>query len=211
MAALCVALESLPVSRTKPFFDAMEKAVPGSGGLFSVAIDPSKCSGCMECVDVCGPNALEKVRQTTEMNQQMHELFNTLANMPNTPTRFVEQGVKDASESKRLLLDRSNYYAMSSGHGACRGCGEVTALRLVTSINRALQQQRYQAHIQTLESMIEQLEDKLDMIVGQDSENTRTQRLVRTIETLEKRLFLFEHGPTGNGPSDALIANVHWL
>ncbi|MGR5294952.1 2-oxoacid:acceptor oxidoreductase family protein [Vibrio mediterranei] len=208
MAALCVALESLPVSRTKPFFDAMEKAVPGSGGLFSVAIDPSKCSGCMECVDVCGPNALEKVRQTTEMNQQMHELFNTLANMPNTPTRFVEQGVKDASESKRLLLDRSNYYAMSSGHGACRGCGEVTALRLVTSINRALQQQRYQAHIQNLESMIEQLEDKLDVIVEQDSENSRTQRLVRTIETLEKRLFLFEHGPTGNGPSDALIANA---
>ncbi|SEG44089.1 2-oxoacid:acceptor oxidoreductase family protein [Vibrio hangzhouensis] len=208
IAALCVALESLPVSRTKPFFDAMEKAVPGSGGLFSVAIDPSKCSGCMECVDVCGPNALEKVRQTSAMNRQMHELFTTLASMPNTPTRFLEQGIKDASESKRLLLDRSNYYAMSSGHGACRGCGEVTALRLVTSINRALQQQRYQSHIQSLETLIDQLEAKLDIAVTEGSDKTRTQRLIRTIETLEKRLYHFEHGPTGHGPSDALIANA---
>ncbi|MCQ1057997.1 2-oxoacid:acceptor oxidoreductase family protein [Photobacterium sp. DNB23_23_1] len=208
MAGICVTLESLPVSRTKPFFDAMEKAVPGSGGLFSVAIDPSKCSGCMECVDVCGPNALQKVRQTTEMNQQMHELFTTLADMPNTPARFLQQGITDASESKRLLLDRSNYYAMSSGHGACRGCGEVTALRLATSINRALQQQRYQSHIASLEDMIEKLEDKCESLVNIEAEQPRAERIARTLKVLEKRLFHFEHGPTGNGPSDALIANA---
>ncbi|WP_245907194.1 2-oxoacid:acceptor oxidoreductase family protein [Photobacterium sanctipauli] len=208
IAGMCVALESLPVSRTKPFFDAMEKAVPGSGGFFSVAIDPSKCSGCMECVDVCGPNALLKVRQTTEMNQQMHELFSTLAEMPNTPPRFLHQGVTDASESKRLLLDRSNYYAMSSGHGACRGCGEVTALRLVTSINRALQQQRYQSHIASLENIIEQLEDKQQALASGETAQGRVERITNTIQVLEKRLYHFEHGPTGNGPSDALIANA---
>ncbi len=208
MAGVCVALESLPVSRTKPFFDAMEKTIPGSGGLFSVSIDPSKCSGCMECVDVCGPNALKKVRQTSEMNQQMQELFTTLAQMPNTPVRFLEHGVKDASESKRLLLDRSNYYAMSSGHGACRGCGEVTALRLMTSINRALQQQRYQAHIQSLETMLEQLDTKYQSTLNSNEDKARTQRIARIMQILEKRLFNFEHGPTGNGPSDALIANA---
>ncbi|WED23125.1 2-oxoacid:acceptor oxidoreductase family protein [Vibrio sp. JC009] len=204
IAELSVALESLPVSRTKPFFDSMEKAVPGSSGLFSVAVDPSKCSGCMECVDVCGPNALQKVRQTSELNKEMHELFATLAEMPNTPARFLEKGVADSAESKRLLLDRSNYYAMSSGHGACRGCGEVTALRLVTSINRALQQQRYQAHIHSLETMLDKLEEKQENI----ADGERKARIADTINTLEKRLFHFEHGPTGNGPSDALIANA---
>ncbi|HEY7866132.1 MAG TPA: 2-oxoacid:acceptor oxidoreductase family protein [Psychromonas sp.] len=208
MARVCVMLEKLPMSRTKPFFDAMEKALPGSGGLFSVTVDPSKCSGCMECVEVCGPNALEKTRQTSELNTQMHQRFDTLAEMPNTPTRFIEQATRVDGDVKRLLLDRNNYYAMSSGHGACRGCGEVTALRLVTSINRALQQQRYNAHIKQLENLLEQLEAKLTTTVTDEKDAHRSARIKQTIATLDKRLFLFEHGPTGNGPSDALIANA---
>ena len=49
------ALAVCPVVKTRPFFDAMEKAIPGTGGLYSVNIDPWKCSGCLECVDGCGP------------------------------------------------------------------------------------------------------------------------------------------------------------
>ncbi len=208
LASVCVMLENIPMSRTKPFFDAMENALPGSGGLFSVAVDPSKCSGCMECVEVCGPKALVKVRQTSELNTQMQQRFNTLAEMPNTPIRFIEQATQSSGEAKRLLLDRDNYYAMSSGHGACRGCGEVTALRLVTSINRALQQQRYNSHIRQLENLLAQLEVKLTTTVSDENDPDRSARIQQTIATLDKRLFHFEHGPTGNGPSDALIANA---
>ncbi|MDX2319882.1 MAG: 2-oxoacid:acceptor oxidoreductase family protein, partial [Moritella sp.] len=208
MGNVCALLEDAPMSRTKPFFDAMEKTRPGSGGLFSVAIDPSKCSGCMECVEVCGPNALEKVRQTNELNTLMHQRFNRLAEMPSTPIRFIEQASKSSGEVKRLLLDRDNYYAMSTGHGACRGCGEVTALRLVTSINRALQQQRYKSHTEQLENLIEQLQTKLIDNVMSESDPLRFERIQQTIAILDKRLFHFEHGPTGNGPSDALIANA---
>ncbi|WP_019616120.1 2-oxoacid:acceptor oxidoreductase family protein [Psychromonas ossibalaenae] len=206
--SICSMLEDMPFSRTKPFFDAMENTLPGSGGLFSVTVDPSKCSGCMECVEVCGPNALQKVRQTSELNTQMHQTFNTLAEMPKTPNRFIEQATRSSGEAKRLLLDRDNYYAMTSGHGACRGCGEVTALRLITSINRALQQQRYQTHIEQLENLIEQLQVKLPIILTDKKDADRAERIQQTISILDKRLFHYEHGPTGNGPSDALIANA---
>src|SRR5450759_4884639 len=47
-----------PVARTRPFFDAMEKAKAGSGGLYAANIDPWKCTGCLECVEVCGPGGL---------------------------------------------------------------------------------------------------------------------------------------------------------
>ena len=40
------------------------------------------------------------------------------------------------------MLDRDNYYAITGGHGACRGCGEVTAIRLVVSANRAIHEPR---------------------------------------------------------------------
>lgn len=205
---VCTCLKNMPYSQTKPFFDVMEKSLPGSGGLFSVTIDPSKCSGCMECVDVCGPNALEKGRQTSELNTKILQRFNEIAELPKTPQRFMEQAAKSSGEAKRLLLDRDNYYAMSSGHGACRGCGEVTALRLVTSINRAVQQQRYESHTQELDQMIEQLQTKLTTNMTDEKDLSRSDRILQTIKTLEKRLFNFEHGPTGNGPSNALIANA---
>ena len=201
-------LENMPFSRTKPFFDAMEKTMPGSGGLFSVTIDPDKCSGCMECVDVCGANALQKARQTTLLNTQMKQRFTALAEMPNTPRRFIEQATQPDGQPKRLLLDRDNYYAMSSGHGACRGCGEVTTLRLVTSVNRSLQQTRYIAHIKLLENMLEQLQNKLTTMSDDENDPNRSKRIKETIATLDKRLFYFENGPTGKGPSNALIANA---
>ncbi|WP_435236782.1 2-oxoacid:acceptor oxidoreductase family protein [Psychromonas sp. PT13] len=201
-------LEDMPFSRTRPFFDAMEKSMPGSGGLFSVTIDPNKCSGCMECVEVCSGNALEKVRQTSAINAKLHHRFDTLAAMPNTPSRFIEQASQPGGQPKRLLLNKESYYAMSSGHGACRGCGEVTTLRLVTSVNHALQQQRYQMHINTLESLIEQLQDKLTTLTLDEKDSHRATRIQDTMKTLEQRLFYFENGPTGKGPANALIANA---
>src|SRR5512139_165124 len=73
VAALAQALGRFPVARTKPFFDAMEKARPGSGGLYSVAIDPWKCSGCMECIDVCGPGALKPLVQDEHVLDELQE------------------------------------------------------------------------------------------------------------------------------------------
>ncbi len=58
-------LAVFPVARTRPFFDAMESDVPGTGGLFSATIDPWKCTGCLECIEVCGPGALTPWSRTT--------------------------------------------------------------------------------------------------------------------------------------------------
>ncbi len=63
LGLLSEVLAMFPVAKTRPFFDAMEKDKPGSGGLFSAAVDPWKCSGCLECIEVCGPGALKPLQQ----------------------------------------------------------------------------------------------------------------------------------------------------
>ncbi|UJF17652.1 4Fe-4S binding protein [Vibrio sp. SS-MA-C1-2] len=208
LAALCVVVENLPMSKTKPFFDAMEKHRPGSGGLFSVAVDSTKCSGCMECVEVCGPNALKKTVQTNELTQKMKYQFEFINKMEKTPIRFIDGAIESAQEAKRILLDRDHYNAMGSGHGACRGCGEVTVLRLVSSINRAIKQNSYQAHSQQLETLIDKLNSKLSQQDLVNSDPTRAARITQTLAQLEKRLYEFEFGPTGEGRANAMIANA---
>ena len=103
------------------------------------------------------------------------------------------------------MLDRANYYATTGGHGACRGCGEVTAIRLVTSTNHAIKAKQRKEQIRDLEGLIEKLSAKLASV---QDDATRRERIAKARETLEKRLYLQESGPTGNGPASAVIANA---
>jgi len=201
-------LECFPVVKTRPFFDAMEKKAAGTGGLYSANIDPWKCSGCLECVDVCGPGALSAQRQSSQAQAEMQRNFEFLSRLPNTPARFTEHAIQPGGDSKRLILDHDNYYAMTGGHGACRGCGEVTAIRLLTATNRAIHEQRRKSHVKELEQLIASLNKKLENLEPDDSDPGRLQRMHYTISTLEKRLYQFESGPTGKGPSGATFANA---
>ena len=202
-AQLSKALAAYPVARTRPFFDAMERQVPGSGGLFSATIDPWKCTGCLECVEVCGPKALVAQEQDQLLMDLLGERFAFMSRTPNTAARFHASATDSGGEVKRLLLDRGNYYATTGGHGGCRGCGEVTAIRLVMATNHAIGQKRRKEHLRELETLLSGLEAKREAV----SDVARQARLTGLIGTLERRLYLYEGGPTGNGPASAVVAN----
>ncbi len=194
-----------PVARTRPFFDAMEKLKPGSGGLYAVNVDPWKCTGCLECVEVCGPGALVQREQDSVLLETLQQRFEFMSKTPNTPARFVAEAVQSGGEIKRVLLDRANYYSTTGGHGACRGCGEVTATRLFMATNHAITDKRQREHSRELESLIGRMQDKQAALA--DHEGARQQRLGALIATLEHRLYLYESGPTGDGPSGTVVAN----
>ena len=191
---------SFPLATPRPFFAAVEKATPGQGGLYSVVTDPWKCTGCLECVDVCGPHALLGEEQKDEHVADMQASFELLTKLPNTPERFSSTADGDL---KRLLLDHANYYSIIGGHGACRGCGEVTATHLVTALSRSRGVAQNKAHTAELEDIIDQLYAKESQV--EDAE--RRHRIGALIGTLEARLYLYEGGPTGNGPAPTIIAN----
>jgi pyruvate-ferredoxin/flavodoxin oxidoreductase len=195
-----------PVARTRPFFDAMEKSNPGSGGLYAVTIDPWKCTGCLECIDVCGPGALVSREQDAALLSTLQARFEFMSKTANTPQRFVADAIASGGDIKRLFLDRGNYYSTTGGHGACRGCGEVTATRLVMSANHAITEKRRREHIRELESLLSRLEIKQAGVASLD--RARAERIDKLISRLQTRLYLYESGPTGNGPSGTVVANA---
>jgi pyruvate-ferredoxin/flavodoxin oxidoreductase len=199
-------LATYPVSRTRPFFDAMEKDKPGSGGLFAAVVDPWKCTGCLECIEVCSPGALSAVEQDADVLETLQDRFETLTELPTTPKRFLEGSTVLDGDLKRLMLDRPNFYATTGGHGACRGCGEVTAIRLVMATNHALGEEKRRLHLKELDELLLGLQDKVAAL-GPD-EDERRARIQAAIPVLEKRLYEYESGPTGNGPAPTVVANA---
>ncbi len=197
-------LAAYPVARTRPFFDSPEKESPGSGGLFAATIDPWKCTGCLECVEVCGPGALTMQEQDASVLDTLQQRFAFMSANPNTPARFVEGSDNPDGDIKRLMLDHANFWATTGGHGGCRGCGEVTAIRLVMSTSHALGERRRKEHIAQLTGLIDRLYAKASTV---DSDERRD-RINSAITVLERRLYLQEGGPTGNGPASTIIANA---
>ncbi len=205
---LANALIAFPVAKTRPFFDAAEKGKPGSGGLFSAVVDPWKCTGCLECIEVCGPHALVEREQDAELLDMLQARFEFLSRTPNTPARFFDDAVGPEGDAKRLMLDRHNYYATTGGHGACRGCGEVTAIRLVTSTNHAIHDKRRREQIREVETLIDKLNAKVAKVADTDDDPHHKERVAATIASLEKGLYLLESGPRGDGPASAVISNA---
>ena len=116
LSEMLIRLNSFPLARTRTFYDAIEQKNPGSGVMYSVIIDPWKCTGCLECVDVCGLGAL--VEQPEEHGRLLEMRFNFrfLSRIPESRPRFLKEALKSGGDSKRLMLDRENYYAMTGGH-----------------------------------------------------------------------------------------------
>src|SRR5919108_6020445 len=75
-------------SKTKKYYEAGKKKV-GSGGMFNIIIDPSKCKGCAECVTVCDDNALKMVAKTDEVMVKARKSHRFFKNMGPSNEKYI--------------------------------------------------------------------------------------------------------------------------
>jgi pyruvate-ferredoxin/flavodoxin oxidoreductase len=68
MGLMLAALGDYQFAVTKPYWTNREKKQKGSGGLFSITVNPYTCKGCMECIEVCGDGALVAEPQTPRVS-----------------------------------------------------------------------------------------------------------------------------------------------
>ncbi len=169
---------------TKPYWNNKEKKNKGSGGLFSITVNPYACKGCALCVEVCEDDALKMVTQTEASIAQLHKDWEFWLNLPSTPAEYSR--IDDLDEKigalETLLLDKKNYHAMSSGDGACLGCGEKTILHLFTATATALMQPRVAAFVAKLDGLIDSLEKHLRMKLTETVDLTDTSAVIAAVE-----------------------------
>lgn len=121
--------------KTTKFWNVYERKgqVPG---LFSIWIDPESCKGCGECVDVCGHGALAMV------SKEEHPM-----NLEEASTQFLRERLpltKKQYINERLITDlflADESWVYRGGAGSCKGCGEITALKMALTATAA----RYEA------------------------------------------------------------------
>src|SRR5882724_4662282 len=110
-------------AKTRKYYEANEKQKK-EPGLFGIFIDPAKCKGCAECVQVCDDQALKMIKKTDQNMPQFQRKWKHYNSMGPTPKQFINDKVL----ADMMLADRTLQYV--GGAGSCAGCGEATALRM---------------------------------------------------------------------------------
>ncbi len=111
---------------TNKFYKVPEKRgkTPGQFGIF---IDPTKCKGCAECVEVCddlGYHALKMIEKEDKTVPAYQKSINFFRSLPPTPEEYIS----DRVAVDMMLAEQSMLYV--GGAGSCAGCGEATAIRM---------------------------------------------------------------------------------
>ncbi len=180
---------SFKFATTKPYWTQKEKKEKGSGGLFSITINPYTCKGCAICVDVCADNALKMVTQTNEAIQTLRDDWNVWLDLPTTPPQFSR--IDDLDEKvgalETILLDKHNYQSLASGDGACLGCGEKGAIHLFTATVTALMQPRVKKYVSKLDALITGLENHIRLRLGSSVNLADTDGLMQAIQNYSGR------------------------
>ncbi|HUG39661.1 MAG TPA: 2-oxoacid:acceptor oxidoreductase family protein [Longimicrobiales bacterium] len=228
-AAVYPILATFPLAKTQPFWDMPEGKEKGSGGLLSVTINPEACKGCNICVEVCPESALITVKQDEEMVEGLRRNWAFWKELPDTADRFVN--IRDLEEGigvlPSLLLRKDVYRSMVGGDGACMGCGEKTAVHLITSTIEALMQGRVEKFVGKIDTLIAGLDRQardllsadadLDLLAGAedgrldvpmtDETRVRLERYVASLRALKDLKWRYAQGPGGRGRAELGIVN----
>lgn len=100
------------------------------GALFGIYIDPTKCKGCGECVEVCGSHeALKMIKKTPENLPTYLETFGFFKSMPPSPDIYINK-----VDKRDIMLKEGNIRMYAGGAGSCMGCGEASVLRQMLAL-----------------------------------------------------------------------------
>ena len=175
--ALLEAMGGFRFSVTRPYWTNREKKQKGSGGLFSITVNPYACKGCMECVAVCDDDALRAEPQDEQAVRRLRQEWDFWLALPTTSDAYSR--IDDLDEKigalETLLLDKRAYEAMVAGDGACLGCGEKTVIHLFTATVTRLMQPRVAQQLAKLDDLIARMERhiRLKLTEGLDLGDTR--------------------------------------
>ena len=109
---------------TKKYYDVPKKK-GADGGKLIIAIDPTKCKGCAECVEVCSDDALAMLKKDDDNMRVLKDIHNFYEKLPETPKEYIQEKVL----ADMMLSHKSLLY--TGGAGSCMGCGEATAVRMM--------------------------------------------------------------------------------
>jgi len=204
-------LEFFPVAYKKVgnIFKNREKKEAGSGGLFSINV-ADLCKGCGACVAACGDrNALKMTFETEDLRAKYQSSLIFFKKFQDTSKKYLglfdPEAVQDskAITLRNHLMQYSKYNALVAGDGACAGCGEKSALRVVSTLTETIMRPVFHKKSERLAKKAIELKEKgLNALNALKAKDENAYKLfVKSIQHV-----LIGLGGSNDKDTDAIIA-----
>ncbi|MCP4123188.1 MAG: hypothetical protein GY751_15650 [Bacteroidetes bacterium] len=161
--AVLTEIDNLPLSVTEDFFKVPNTVEKGSGELFSLAIDPTACTGCGICADVCSENALRMEGQGPEQLESIQKVFKLWEQFPDTAGSTITRLHQDKSYSSlaAMLLSRSYYMSMNGANQSEDDAPYKTLLHIITAATESVIQPKIVQQINNIDELIDALSENI--------------------------------------------------
>jgi len=193
MNAVLTEIEEFPVVVTDDFFAVPNTVEKGSGELFSLVVDPTACTGCGICSEVCGEDALSMEDQDIENLERMTHSFKLWERMPDTAGNTITRLHHDKSYSSlaAMFLSRSYYMSMSGANCSLEDAPYKTLLHIITAATESVVQPRIVEQIKQIDGLIDALSTNIHDKLGDALPKDNLDQLAATLkQTHGKKLSL---------------------
>ena len=127
-------IAQIPVAFTDEYFFAAEKAKPATGQIFTLAVNPSACTGCGTCAELCTDASVQMNTDIQQIEKLNKERFTLFEGLPSTSDATVKGLLEDKNfDSFAALMLNSDLY--SSFVGGTKGddfSAEKSIIRMIS-------------------------------------------------------------------------------
>jgi pyruvate/2-oxoacid:ferredoxin oxidoreductase alpha subunit/ferredoxin len=156
-------ISELPVAITDQFFSTPNSINQGSGELFSLAVNPTACTGCSLCVQVCEDEALTMEPQETGNLSKITAGFKLWEQLPDTSADTINRLYNDNyySSLAAMMLSRNYYMAMSGAGSSANDSPYKTLLHIITATAESVVQPKIINQLKHIDELIDLLSENV--------------------------------------------------
>jgi pyruvate/2-oxoacid:ferredoxin oxidoreductase alpha subunit/ferredoxin len=182
----------LPVAVTDTFFNQPNAQEQGSGELFSLAVNPSSCTGCGICAQVS--DAISMEAQETENLAKITEQFKLWEQLPDTSGETINRLVHDDNYSSlsAMLLSRSYFMSMSGASNSESDNPYKTLLHIVTATTESVVQPKIVSQIKRIDELIDSLSENVHKKLSQSLPKENLEQLSKSLKKVQGRKLSFQ-------------------
>jgi pyruvate/2-oxoacid:ferredoxin oxidoreductase alpha subunit/ferredoxin len=182
-------VSAFPVAVTNKFYKTPSLIDSGSGELFSLAVNPTACTACSICVQVCEEEALTMVPQDEENLANINAHFKLWEQLPDTPGDTINRlhHDKEYPSLAAILLSRNYYMTMTGASNSDLNNPYKTLLHIVTATTEVVVQPKIVTQLKSIDGLINALSENVHKKLSDALPDHNLDSLSKSLKSTQRR------------------------